>query len=191
MTNSIENPPRQHGQIPTGKFGFHVTTHLANIPNDTSWRDTWEEWYSAAMRRMMELEEKSPGPDPELTDLEGPAGKSNPASTPALADGAETSNRVSFIRTSDLGTWRSPRYRLGKPYIKEYLKHIPMSAPVEDFDDRNALYALRYNLLVSTMNKDGSLVHRQTFMNEAKRLLEKYPNGIGDFEATAPPDVKL
>ncbi len=43
---------------------------------------------------------------------------------------------------ADLGTWRSPRYRLGKPYIKEYLKHVPISEPVEDFDDRNALYAM-------------------------------------------------
>jgi hypothetical protein len=61
-----------------------------------------------------------------------------------------------------------------------------MSAPIEDFDDRNALYAMyeffntlatkytlanltstyfrRYNLLVSTMNKDGSLVHRQMYV---------------------------
>lgn len=57
------------GKSPAGKFGFHVTTHLANIPNDNSWRDTWEEWYSAAMRRMLELEGKSRGPDPELTEI--------------------------------------------------------------------------------------------------------------------------
>jgi protein-ribulosamine 3-kinase len=38
------------GKSPTGKFGFHVTTHLANIPNDNSWCDTWEEWYSTAMQ---------------------------------------------------------------------------------------------------------------------------------------------
>ena len=77
----------------------------------------------------------------------------------------------------------------------------------------NELLLRRYNLLVSTMNKDGSLVHRQTyvcyeyfvlgwgsfmltgwpssFMNEAKRLLEKYPNGIDDFEDTGPPDPRL
>ncbi|KAH0536564.1 hypothetical protein FGG08_006572 [Glutinoglossum americanum] len=208
------------GKSPTGKFGFHVTTHLANIPNDNSWRDTWEEWYSAAIRRMLELEEKSRGSDPELTEIsKGLLEKVIPRLLRPLQTGgreikpclihsdlwpgnvmpdAETEEPIIFDscafwghNEADLGTWRSPRYRLGKPYIKEYLKHIPVSAPVEDFDDRNALYAMRYNMLVSTMNKDGSLVHRQKFMSEAKKLLEKYPNGIDDFKDKMPQVAKL
>ena len=43
---------------------------------------------------------------------------------------------------ADLGPWRAPRYRLGRPYMKEYHKHIPISLPEEDWDDRNLLYAL-------------------------------------------------
>ncbi|KAI9770333.1 MAG: hypothetical protein M1840_003492 [Geoglossum simile] len=197
---------------PTGKFGFPVTTHLANLPNDNSWRDTWEEWYSAAMQRILELEERVQGPDPELTDLsKGLLEKViprllRPLQTrgrnikPCLIHSdlwlgnvkpdAETKEPIIFDscgfwghNEADLGTWRSPRSGLGEPYIKEYLGHIPKSAPAEDFDDRNALYAMRYNLVVSTINKDRTSVHRQTFKREAKRLLEKYPNGICDFEA--------
>src|SRR5579862_6498276 len=57
------------GKSPTGKFGFHVTTHLANIPNNNSWCDTWEEWYLIAMQQMIELEEKSRGSDLKLTEI--------------------------------------------------------------------------------------------------------------------------
>lgn len=31
------------GNSPKDKFGFNVSTHLANIPSDNTWQDTWEE----------------------------------------------------------------------------------------------------------------------------------------------------
>ena len=31
---------------------------------------------------------------------------------------------------------------MGKPYREEYVKHVQESEPKEDFEDRNALYAL-------------------------------------------------
>lgn len=34
-----------------------------------------------------------------------------------------------------------------------YYQHFPRSAPEEDFDDRNALYATRVNLLDSILYK--------------------------------------
>jgi protein-ribulosamine 3-kinase len=43
---------------------------------------------------------------------------------------------------SDLGVWRAPRYRLGLPFRREYQKQRGQSAPKEDWDDRNALYAM-------------------------------------------------
>ena len=57
------------GKSPNGKYGFHVTTHLAYVENDNTWRDSWEEWYVAAMKRMLEEEENSHGSDPELSEL--------------------------------------------------------------------------------------------------------------------------
>ena len=57
------------GKSPNGKFGFHVTTHLANVPNDNSWSNTWEQWYASAMRRMLQVEKGSHGPDEELETL--------------------------------------------------------------------------------------------------------------------------
>ena len=57
------------GKSPNGKYGFHVATHLANIPNNNSWCDTWEQWFANAMRRMLQAEEDSHGPDPDLANL--------------------------------------------------------------------------------------------------------------------------
>jgi protein-ribulosamine 3-kinase len=52
------------------KFGFHVTTHNGSLPQDNSWTDTWEEFYIQGMKRMLALEEKARGPQPdEMKDL--------------------------------------------------------------------------------------------------------------------------
>ena len=45
-------------------------------------------------------------------------------------------------KLDDLGMWRATRYQFGRSYVKEYQKHVPISAPVSDWDDRNALYAM-------------------------------------------------
>ncbi|KAL8773177.1 MAG: hypothetical protein Q9209_001853 [Squamulea sp. 1 TL-2023] len=57
------------GKSPMGKYGFPVTTHLAYVDNDNSWSDSWEEWYAKALKRMLEEEENSHGPDEELAIL--------------------------------------------------------------------------------------------------------------------------
>ena len=57
------------GKSPNGQYGFHVSTHLANIPNDNDWCDSWEEWFTKAMRRMIKAETESHGQDAELDKL--------------------------------------------------------------------------------------------------------------------------
>ncbi|KAI9659639.1 MAG: hypothetical protein M1831_003720 [Alyxoria varia] len=42
----------------------------------------------------------------------------------------------------ELAPLRPVRHRMGKPYVKAYFKHFPVSPPEEDQDDRNALYCL-------------------------------------------------
>lgn len=50
------------------------------------------------------------------------------------------------MRVDELGNWRPSRNKFGPLYFRTYHKHIPISEPEEDYDDRNALYALRFNL---------------------------------------------
>lgn len=51
----------------------------------------------------------------------------------------------------DLGVFRNPRYPLGKPYLKEYWKRVPISEPEEDVDSRNTLYMLRGQIMLSIL----------------------------------------
>ena len=47
----------------------------------------------------------------------------------------------------DTGNWRAPRHRLSdKAYIGEYKSKFPASPPEEDWDARNLLYSLTFNI---------------------------------------------
>jgi protein-ribulosamine 3-kinase len=60
---------RSMGKSPGGKFGFHVDTHLANIPQNNKWNASWEKFWDQIFRTMCEIEEERRGPDPDLTRL--------------------------------------------------------------------------------------------------------------------------
>jgi protein-ribulosamine 3-kinase len=47
-----------------------------------------------------------------------------------------------MMTIDELGTWRPVRYKIGRPYMKEYHKNFPISPPEKDWEDRNALYAM-------------------------------------------------
>ena len=47
----------------------------------------------------------------------------------------------------DTGNWRAPRHRLSnKAYIREYRSRFPVSPPEDDWDARNLLYSLTFNI---------------------------------------------
>ena len=162
------------GRSPDGKFGFHVPTHLGYIANNNSWEDSWEKWFTNAMIRIFDEEERSHGDDDTQEELEvlkkgllekviprllRPLESNGRSVTPCLIHtdlwlgnimmDVNTDELVIFDscavwghNEADLGTWRAPRYRLGPPYLKEYQKRMGLSAPKEDWDDRNGLYSM-------------------------------------------------
>ncbi|KAK4197922.1 Fructosamine kinase-domain-containing protein [Triangularia verruculosa] len=72
----------------------------------------------------------------------------------------------------DLGVFRNPRYPLGKPYLKEYWKHVPISEPEEDVDSRNTLYMLRNQILLSTLYPHDPKL-REIVVNNMELLVDK------------------
>ena len=47
----------------------------------------------------------------------------------------------------DTGNWRAPRHQLSnKSYIREYKACLPASPPEDDWDARNLLYSLTFNI---------------------------------------------
>lgn len=86
--------------------------------------------------------------------------------------GKETFNADNLSTLADLGICRNPRYKLGAPVLREYLKLVPISEPVADFEGRNAVYAMKYYCLLSVMYfKDSRF--RDIFASELKALVDK------------------
>ena len=59
----------KNGLSPNGKYGFSVPTCQGTIPQYTDWTDSWEDFFSRSFRLVMENEEISQGPDPEVQRL--------------------------------------------------------------------------------------------------------------------------
>lgn len=76
---------------------------------------------------------------------------------------------------------RQPRYRFNQEYVQKYQEVIPPSEPVSDFDDRNALYAMRDDIINAGLHKHRAFL-RDEVKQEMQRLLAKYPNGIDGFQ---------
>lgn len=44
---------------PARQFGFHVTTHLANVPINNTWNPSWEAFWAQQMKGLFDQEEKA------------------------------------------------------------------------------------------------------------------------------------
>ena len=42
-----------------------------------------------------------------------------------------------------MGNWRPERNKFSRSYFSAYDSHFPKASPEEDYDDRNALYAMQ------------------------------------------------
>ena len=54
------------------RFGFHITTYNGTLAQDNTWTETWEEFYSRGMKRMLQLEKEARSPSEELEAISGP-----------------------------------------------------------------------------------------------------------------------
>ena len=59
----------------------------------------------------------------------------------------------------DIGNWRAPRHKVSAAaYLSAYKEYYPVSEPVADWDARNVLYSLPFNL-GNVINIAGSNQH--------------------------------
>ncbi|KAL8648353.1 MAG: hypothetical protein Q9226_006029 [Calogaya cf. arnoldii] len=64
----------------------------------------------------------------------------------------------------EIGNWRAPRHRLSnKSYIRNYKRNFPVSEPEEEWDARNLLYSLRYDLATFIHYPGSNLRQRYVF----------------------------
>ena len=56
---------------PNGKYGFPVPTYMGQMPQYNTWTESWEDFFTRSMERLMTTIEETQGPDKELRDLFG------------------------------------------------------------------------------------------------------------------------
>lgn len=57
------------GISPNGKYGFSVPTLQGTIPQYTEWTDSWEDFFTKSIKKVMDNELKSQGSDDEVERL--------------------------------------------------------------------------------------------------------------------------
>jgi protein-ribulosamine 3-kinase len=159
------------GESPYGKYGFHVRTHLANVPIINTWEDSWEDRYTRAIVDIYDFEKSRYGVDEELeTIFDAVRTKVIPRLLRPLETGGrsikpclvhsdlwpgnympeKSTNKLIVFDSSavwghnecDLGSWRASRYKMGEWFFKEYEERMGWSEPKEDWNDRNRFYSM-------------------------------------------------
>ncbi|KAI3320813.1 Fructosamine kinase-domain-containing protein [Xylariaceae sp. AK1471] len=192
----------QTTKAPNGKFGFHTTTFGGDNPVDTTWCDSWEEFFTRMMKSTMERERAVHGPDADLDKLSPliveqviprllrPMESGGREVKPVLLHGDLWHGNVAVDNQTeepvlydpcafyghnefDFALWRAARYRTNRQHVRAYYKIAEVTEPSEDQDDRHALYALRTDLMVSICWPSNKRM-RKLAIDEMKRLVEKY-----------------
>ncbi|KAF2759828.1 hypothetical protein EJ05DRAFT_311323 [Pseudovirgaria hyperparasitica] len=166
----------QRSISPTGKFGFHFSTCHARIAQAVDqWDDSWCALYSRHLGHVMELAKpillwpefntvckltlekvvprlllplQAEGRFLKPCLIHGDCWDGNTAMDKRTGE-AFVFDVCSFYGHNeyDTGNWRAQRHRLSKKaYIEAYKRHFPVSEPEEDWDARNLLYSLTFNI---------------------------------------------
>ncbi|KAH8903046.1 hypothetical protein BR93DRAFT_931480 [Coniochaeta sp. PMI_546] len=199
-------------ESPTGAFGFPVTTYKGYFPVNNDWCEKWEDWFSREFRQTLQNFYSRRGEDLEFVELfEDFSSKVIPRLLRPLETGGryikptlchtdlwhgnaaldlETQECIIFDpcclyghNEVDLSFFRGEGYGWSNEYIEEYVKQVQPSEPREDFDDRNALYAMR-NYIVSATLWDHWLHMMKHVKDEMRRLIAKHPEGFAGFAET-------
>ncbi|KAJ8131555.1 hypothetical protein O1611_g2072 [Lasiodiplodia mahajangana] len=193
----------KNSESPTGKFGFHVTTCHATLPQVTDcWEDSWEVLYRKQLEQMIRLDEEKHGEWPDfqkvckltleivIPRLLRPLQSEGRSIKPCLLHGdlwdentaTDTGTGEPFIFDAgsfyghneyEIGNWRSARHRLsGEIYVENYKLNFPVSEPEDEWDDRNLLYSLRYDLATAIVIPGCNM--RQVVKNNMTLLCNKF-----------------
>ncbi|KAM3428302.1 hypothetical protein MY4824_008913 [Beauveria thailandica] len=189
---------------PTGQFGFHVTTCNGNIPQNNTWNESWEVFFSDGLRYMLALDVKVNGEQPELVEamqpifdcviprLLGPLEQGPNRIRPALVHGdlwfgncstnLDTDEPVIFDAAAfyahneyELGNWRPARNLLNTVHLDVYKTLNPPCHPAAEFEDRIMLYEIRFNLHFCIL-LSGLKDTKKVMISNIKYLAEKYPS---------------
>jgi protein-ribulosamine 3-kinase len=160
---------------PTGKFGFQVDTFQGPSRQITEWNSDWCDYFTKLIDGYFSTDIELNGPNEQfekayetlkaqvIPKILKPLQADGKSIKPCLLHGdlweentgtnLVTGKIMIFDASAhychnefELGMWRREVIRFGKVYFRQYLRNFPPSEPVEQWDDRNRLYSLKYNL---------------------------------------------
>jgi fructosamine-3-kinase len=160
---------------PTGKFGFHVTTCHGPNWQDTRWHHSWCFYYTRLLTQFFEREIQHNGHNDEyerefqvlksktIPRVLEPLQSDGRMLEPCLVHGdlweencgtkIDTGEPVVFDAAAmyahsefELGMWRRDVVRFGKTHMRHYHKLVAPSEPRGQWDDRNRLYSIKFDL---------------------------------------------
>ncbi|KAI7786821.1 hypothetical protein LA080_002291 [Diaporthe eres] len=211
----------RNGVSPDMKFGFHVPVAGGPLPLRLARSSSWEDYLTRYLRYFFRAEEIAQGERPsEMQDLIGvlfdrimprlirPLETGGREITPRILHTDlwsgnravdENGEPIIFDPCSiyghnefDLGIWSFAREPYGQAFLHSYHTHFSRSAPEEDSEGRNALYALAFEVRVSATLTGHDQLFRKEYMSG---LNEKYPESYEDWatsrgETVCPPKVE-
>lgn len=177
---------------PTGQFGFHITTCQGRIPQAISWESNWTTYFASLLRHVIVLDFQTNGPWTELKELEDRLllhviptlldnlTKDGRTIKPCLIHGdlwegntgtAYTTGKIYLFDAAvmyahnelEIGNWRCHYNKIdNRIYTRTYMKHYGPSEPREEWDDRNRLYSIYYNVIYSVNHMGQGRAVRET-----------------------------
>ncbi|KAI1770439.1 Fructosamine kinase-domain-containing protein [Hypoxylon cercidicola] len=190
-------------------FGLSHSTFHGSVRVDHGFSKTWETYFTNSMKKLFDQEQSVQGPNEEIRQMIEPFFEKviprllrplEGTISPCLIHGdfwhgnvgtdKETGKPVIFDAASfyahneyELGVWRQPWNKINSDYRKKYHTHFPPSEPVEDCDDRNALYAIRVNALDSILYQNEQ-TYREMLIAGMRELIDKFPGGFEEWETS-------
>lgn len=160
---------------PTGMFGFHLDTFQGPNRQINQWESDWCTFFTRLLDSHFVTDIEINGPNDEYEKtfqtlkteivplLLKPLQSEGRSIQPCLIHGDLweentgtdlVTGKIMIFDASvhyahnelELGMWRRDVIRFGKAYFRQYLGHFPPSEPVEQWDDRNRLYGIKYDL---------------------------------------------
>jgi protein-ribulosamine 3-kinase len=177
---------------PTGKFGFHITTCLGRIPQAVSWESSWTTFFTKLLQHVVDLDTKTNGYWEPLDTLAkriisnviprliGALERDGRSVRPCLIHGDlwegntatcyETENIYIFDSAGfyahnemEIGDWRCAYNEIHDTvYTETYLRYCGPSEPLTEWDDRNRMYCIYYNVIYSVNHLSQAKAVRQT-----------------------------
>lgn len=163
------------GTSPDGKFGFPVPNCHGKIVQPNDWDSNWSRYFTNLVTAFYNADVEVNGPDDEydqafqalkqhiIPRLLEPLQTDGRVLEPCLVHGdlwheniglnEETDEPMIFDASMfyghneyEIGTWRTVFVAFDESYRKQYALHFPPSEPVDEWEDRNRLYSIPYNI---------------------------------------------